>query len=140
MKMKSLMALLSSSTARFGRKGQVDYAAANEALNKLAQAFARRHPSCSVCAFNFGPWRGGMVTPALEEVFRSEGVGVVVTVSDGGVFTVASSQLLHEEVNDPFPCVGQDMHCVSAHSTGGRQRPRIDQHGGAARLRGSEQR
>ena len=32
-----VMVLFSSSTARFGRRGQADYAAANEVLNKLAQ-------------------------------------------------------------------------------------------------------
>ena len=41
---------------------------------------------------------------------------MVVTVADRGVLTVSSSQLLHDVVIDPFPCVGQDMHCVSAHS------------------------
>jgi len=36
------IALFSSSTGRFGRVGQVDYAVANEVLNKTAQAEARR--------------------------------------------------------------------------------------------------
>ena len=39
-----LLALFSSSTARFGRAGQVDYAVANEVVNKLAQREARRRP------------------------------------------------------------------------------------------------
>lgn len=33
-----LLALFSSYTGRFGRTGQVDYAAANEVLNKIAQS------------------------------------------------------------------------------------------------------
>ena len=40
------LVMFSSSTARFGRIGQVDYAMANEALNKLAQAEARRRRNC----------------------------------------------------------------------------------------------
>ncbi|MDE2511972.1 MAG: SDR family oxidoreductase, partial [Elusimicrobia bacterium] len=37
-----LLALFSSSTARYGRVGQSDYAIANEVLNKAAQVLARR--------------------------------------------------------------------------------------------------
>ena len=46
--------------------------------------------------------------------FRSE--GLVVAVSSGGVFTVASSQLLHDGVSDAFPCNGQNMQCVTEHA------------------------
>jgi NAD(P)-dependent dehydrogenase (short-subunit alcohol dehydrogenase family) len=72
-----LIALFSSSTGRFGRTGQVAYAAANEALNKLAQSEARRRPGCRVVAVNWGPWEGGMVTPALRSVFAAEGIGLI---------------------------------------------------------------
>ena len=67
----------SSSTARFGRRGQVDYAAANEVLNKLAQQQADSRKDCRVVSINWGPWDGGMVTPALKKIFASEGVGVI---------------------------------------------------------------
>ena len=40
------LALFASTTGRFGRTGQVDYAVANEVLNKMAQAEARRRPDC----------------------------------------------------------------------------------------------
>jgi acyl transferase domain-containing protein/NAD(P)-dependent dehydrogenase (short-subunit alcohol dehydrogenase family) len=69
--------LFSSSTGRFGRKGQVDYAVANEVLNKTAQALARNRSDCKVVSVNWGPWAGGMVTPALRKVFADEGVGVI---------------------------------------------------------------
>jgi hypothetical protein len=69
--------LFSSSTARFGRAGQVDYAVANEVLNKLAQQEARRRPACRVASVNWGPWEGGMVTPFLRKVFENEGVGLI---------------------------------------------------------------
>ena len=72
-----LMVMFSSSTARFGRKGQCDYAIANEVLNKIAQAQARQRPDCRVISVNWGPWDGGMVTPALRKVFAAEGVGVI---------------------------------------------------------------
>jgi NAD(P)-dependent dehydrogenase (short-subunit alcohol dehydrogenase family) len=71
------IALFSSSTGRFGRIGQVDYAVANEVLNKMAQQEARLRPDCRVVALNWGPWDGGMVTPALKKLFVQEGVEVI---------------------------------------------------------------
>ncbi|MBI2423068.1 MAG: SDR family NAD(P)-dependent oxidoreductase [Candidatus Hydrogenedentes bacterium] len=82
-----IIALFSSSTGRFGRVGQVDYAAANEILNKIAQRESRRRPQCRVCAFNWGPWAGGMVDASLAEVFRKEGVGLI-GLHDGARFLV----------------------------------------------------
>jgi NAD(P)-dependent dehydrogenase (short-subunit alcohol dehydrogenase family) len=71
------VALFSSVTGREGRKGQSDYAVANEVLNKVAQQLAAKWPACRVVSVNWGPWDGGMVTPALKRLFASEGVGVV---------------------------------------------------------------
>jgi NAD(P)-dependent dehydrogenase (short-subunit alcohol dehydrogenase family) len=72
-----ILVLFSSSTGRFGRTGQIAYAAANEVLNKTAQLVARQRPACRCVALNWGPWEGGMVTPALAEVFASEGIGLI---------------------------------------------------------------
>jgi len=77
------IALFSSTTGRFGRSGQVDYAVANEVLNKLAQREARRRPACRCVSVNWGPWDGGMVTPALKKVFASEGIGLI-PLDEGG--------------------------------------------------------
>ncbi len=71
------IALFASTTGRFGRSGQVDYAVANEVLNKIAQAEARRRPGCRTVSINWGPWDGGMVTPALKKVFAGEGIGLI---------------------------------------------------------------
>ena len=71
------LAVFSSSTGRFGRPGQVAYAAANEAMNKLAQAESHRRPKCRVVAVNWGPWDGGMVSPSLRDVFAAEGIGLI---------------------------------------------------------------
>jgi acyl transferase domain-containing protein/NAD(P)-dependent dehydrogenase (short-subunit alcohol dehydrogenase family) len=67
----------SSTTGRFGRKGQIAYAAANEVLNKLAQQEAHQRPGCRVLSMNWGPWEGGMVTPQLRRIFENEGVGLI---------------------------------------------------------------
>ncbi len=71
------LVLFSSSTGRFGRTGQVDYAIANEVLNKTAQRYAHLLPRCRVVSVNWGPWDGGMVTPALKKLFNEEGVGLI---------------------------------------------------------------
>ncbi len=72
-----VVVFFSSSTARFGRKGQVGYAVANEVLNKTAWRLAARIPSARVVSVGWGPWDGGMVTPALAKVFHDEGVGLI---------------------------------------------------------------
>ena len=71
------LALFSSSTGRFGRIGQSDYAISNEILNKLAQQQSRLRPGCRVVSINWGPWDGGMVTPSLKKMFAEEGVGII---------------------------------------------------------------
>jgi NAD(P)-dependent dehydrogenase (short-subunit alcohol dehydrogenase family)/acyl carrier protein len=71
------MVMFSSSTGRYGRTGQVDYAVANEILNKMAQQQAAQRPGCRVLSLNWGPWDGGMVTPALKKLFAKEGVAVI---------------------------------------------------------------
>ncbi len=77
------IALFASTTGRFGRSGQVDYAVANEVLNKLAQAESRRRAGCRSVSINWGPWDGGMVTPALKKVFAGEGIGLI-GLAEGG--------------------------------------------------------
>jgi acyl transferase domain-containing protein/acyl carrier protein/NAD(P)-dependent dehydrogenase (short-subunit alcohol dehydrogenase family) len=83
-----VLALFSSSTARYGRIGQSDYAVANEALNKAAQVLSARLPECRVASFGWGPWDGGMVDAGLKKLFASEGVGVIA-LEAGGAHLVA---------------------------------------------------
>ncbi|PKL44104.1 MAG: beta-ketoacyl synthase, partial [Candidatus Riflebacteria bacterium HGW-Riflebacteria-2] len=69
--------LFSSFSGRFGRTGQVDYSMANEVLNKVAHKLRIIRPDARVHSFNWGPWDGGMVTPALRNVFLAEGIGLI---------------------------------------------------------------
>jgi NAD(P)-dependent dehydrogenase (short-subunit alcohol dehydrogenase family) len=69
-----------SVSGRFGNVGQVDYSAANEVLNKLADQFAARlDPSARtrVVCINWGPWDGGMVSDELRRVYASRGIGLI---------------------------------------------------------------
>jgi acyl transferase domain-containing protein/NAD(P)-dependent dehydrogenase (short-subunit alcohol dehydrogenase family) len=80
--------LFSSVSGRMGNSGQVDYAMANEVLNKRAQLLAIERPDCKVTAINWGPWDGGMVTPALKKAFRQRGAGLI-PLADGAAAMVA---------------------------------------------------
>ena len=71
------LVVFSSVAARFGNKGQVDYAMANEVLNKIAQAESCRRSDCRVIAINWGPWDGGMVTPGLRHEFERRGIHLI---------------------------------------------------------------
>jgi malonyl CoA-acyl carrier protein transacylase len=75
------IALFSSVAARTGNQGQVDYAMANEILNKVATAEAVRRRASDepvvVKSLGWGPWEGGMVTPALKARFEQLGVPMI---------------------------------------------------------------
>lgn len=67
----------SSVAGRFGNRGQGDYAAANEVVNKLAVRLDRRWPT-RVCSINWAPWdKRGMVSPELKREFMERGVGLL---------------------------------------------------------------
>ena len=71
------VALFTSVSGRFGRRGQVDYAMANEALVGVAASLRATWPASRVVAFDWGPWQGGMVTPSLAAQFTREGIGLL---------------------------------------------------------------
>jgi NAD(P)-dependent dehydrogenase (short-subunit alcohol dehydrogenase family) len=69
-------ALFSSIAGRFGNEGQSDYAAANDALNKLAVWLDRRLPG-RVVAVNWGPWSGVGMVSDLEGHLGRRGLGMI---------------------------------------------------------------
>ncbi len=76
------LVFFSSVSGRFGNRGQSDYAAANEILNKLAVYLDRRWPA-RVVAINWGPWDApGMVSDELRRDFARRGVSLV-TAAEG---------------------------------------------------------
>jgi NAD(P)-dependent dehydrogenase (short-subunit alcohol dehydrogenase family) len=70
-------AFFSSIAGRFGNEGQSDYAAANDALNKLAVWLDRRWP-CRVVSINWGPWSGLGMVSELEGYLGRRGLGMVL--------------------------------------------------------------
>ena len=72
--------LFGSIAGVFGNRGQVDYAAANDALDTLAHALSRRKPGMRTVAFDWGPWAasgGGMVSPELEAEYARRKIGAI---------------------------------------------------------------
>ncbi|MDR1395369.1 MAG: SDR family NAD(P)-dependent oxidoreductase, partial [Deltaproteobacteria bacterium] len=96
-----LVVFFSSSTARFGRQGQSDYAAGNEVLNKTAWELSALHPHTRVLAVNWGPWAGGMVTESLAGQFQGEGVGLIGLKEGAETFV----RLIRSPVGDPAEVV-----------------------------------
>ncbi len=67
----------SSVSAVFGNRGQTDYAAANDQLDKLALYLAK-NPSVRALSIDWGPWTGvGMVSDALERAYRTQGTELI---------------------------------------------------------------
>jgi NADP-dependent 3-hydroxy acid dehydrogenase YdfG len=86
------MCLFSSVAARSGNAGQADYAMANEVLNKVAAAEARRRgDACRVVSIGWGPWEGGMVTPSLHKHFESRGVTLLPVAVGAAAFVAELS-------------------------------------------------
>ena len=71
------LVFFSSVSGRFGNRGQGDYAAANEVLNKMAVCLDAQWPA-RVVALNWGPWdSGGMVSAEVRKQFAERGVALI---------------------------------------------------------------
>ncbi len=71
------VAFFGSVSGVFGNRGQVDYAAANDALDELATVANVSRPVRTV-SLDWGPWAGtGMVSPELEREYARRGIGLI---------------------------------------------------------------
>ena len=86
------ISLFSSVAARHGNSGQAAYAMANEVMNRVAHAEAALRPATRVKSLNWGPWDGGMVTPALRRHFQQAGIGILGIEEGAGLF---ADEILH---------------------------------------------
>lgn len=108
-----LICVFSSVAARFGNPGQSDYAMANEVLGRVAAAEARRRDGqCLVRAIDWGPWDGGMVTPALRGHFKTLGVPLIPLET--------GARMMMDELRQG-PSVGVEVVIGGAPSTGARR-------------------
>jgi acyl transferase domain-containing protein/NAD(P)H-dependent flavin oxidoreductase YrpB (nitropropane dioxygenase family)/NAD(P)-dependent dehydrogenase (short-subunit alcohol dehydrogenase family) len=105
--------LFSSVSGRFGNRGQVDYAAANEILNKLAAHLDARWP-CRVVAVNWGPWDGSnMVGPVVREQFLRQGVQLIEPAAGCEAFL---RELCSGSKGNPEVILGAGPWCAIDHS------------------------
>ncbi len=98
--------LFSSAAGFYGNAGQSDYAIANEILNKTAYRFVAQHPQAQVVSFNWGPWDGGMVTPALKRMFEQRGVYIIPQQVGAEYFVQQLSRLTN---TGPQVLIGNDL-------------------------------
>ena len=84
----------SSIVATFGNRGQSDYAAANDYLDRLAVVLKRKIAG-RVLSINWGPWAdAGMVSPELSREYAKRGIALIEP--DVGVASFMD-ELLHGE-------------------------------------------
>jgi hypothetical protein len=70
--------LFASVSGVFGNAGQVDYAAANSALDVIAHHRRRLPGAARVVAVDWGPWAGtGMVGAELAREYGRRGIGLI---------------------------------------------------------------
>ncbi|MDN3512805.1 MAG: SDR family NAD(P)-dependent oxidoreductase [Candidatus Brocadia sp.] len=71
------LVFFSSVAGRFGNRGQGDYVAANEVMNKLA-VYLDGQWAGRVVSINWGPWdKTGMVSPEVKRQFAERGVQLI---------------------------------------------------------------
>jgi NAD(P)-dependent dehydrogenase (short-subunit alcohol dehydrogenase family) len=92
------LVFFSSVSARYGNRGQCDYSAANEVLNKLAGRLNAQWPG-RVVSMNWGPWQteGGMVSPELAARFKAAGVELIEVPAGSRAFV---AELMHGRKQD----------------------------------------
>jgi NAD(P)-dependent dehydrogenase (short-subunit alcohol dehydrogenase family) len=68
------LVFFTSVAGRTGNRGQCDYAAANEVVNRFAWWLHHRWPAVKIRAINWGPWESGMASEEVNRQFRERGV------------------------------------------------------------------
>ncbi len=110
--------LFSSVAARFGNIGQVDYAVANEVLNKVAVAEAAQRKNCTVRAINWGPWDGGMVDASLKKSFQAKKIPLIPVEQGAAAFlkemTAGSREAVEVVIGSELPSSADTVSVRSA--------------------------
>jgi len=97
--------MFSSTAGRYGNKGQSDYAAANEVLNRLAWKMKAEHPNVVVKSLNWGPWTGvGMASEVVNDQFIDRGI-IPIDVTHGTRYFIG--ELMHGDSKDVEIILGE---------------------------------
>ncbi|MGQ0529717.1 MAG: SDR family NAD(P)-dependent oxidoreductase [Panacagrimonas sp.] len=93
-----LLCFFTSVAGRYGNRGQTDYAAANEALNRCAWMLHRRFAQTRVMAINWGPWDGGMASEGVKRALRERGMEPIPVAAGRRMFADELAQGLRNDV------------------------------------------
>ena len=98
------VAFFASVAGRYGNRGQTDYGAANEVLNRFAWLLqAKWGQRVKVSSINWGPWARttngpGMLTPETARQFRERGVNLIEPEEGRGFLIRELLYAPHDEV------------------------------------------
>ncbi|MDR2519895.1 MAG: SDR family oxidoreductase [Eubacteriaceae bacterium] len=103
------LAVFSSAAAYFGNEKQADYTLANEILNKFVNEFRKVYPNTFAMAINWGPWEGGMVSPALKSILLARNI-VMVPYEQGSRMFADQFRYRFKEGHSQFLIHSTDQH------------------------------
>jgi hypothetical protein len=107
-----LSCVFSSVAGLFGNIGQVDYAMANEILNRMALQLTSLIPDTSrSLSIIWGAWDAGMVTPQIRQLFEQRGVALIPTEQGSRQF----AELCLSATASTLVMVGPDAALSSRH-------------------------
>ena len=82
------LVLFSSIAGRYGNRGQSDYAAANEVMNRLAWQLDKSWSNTRVVSINWGPWDTiGMASEGVKRQLRERGI-IPIPLASGRQFFI----------------------------------------------------
>jgi NADP-dependent 3-hydroxy acid dehydrogenase YdfG len=115
------LVLFSSIAGRTGNIGQSDYAMANAVLDAVAVSERRRRgDGCVVKSIGWGPWDGGMVTPALAAHFQRLGVPPIPLDAGAAAFV---AELLDARPDEIHVLLGVASGVEARHDLAAARRP-----------------
>ena len=79
------LVFFASVAGRAGNRGQCDYAAANELVNRFAWWLHHRWAHVRISSINWGPWETGMASAEVNRQFRERGV-IPIPRAEGRTF------------------------------------------------------
>jgi acyl transferase domain-containing protein/NAD(P)H-dependent flavin oxidoreductase YrpB (nitropropane dioxygenase family)/NAD(P)-dependent dehydrogenase (short-subunit alcohol dehydrogenase family) len=93
--MLRFVGFFSSVAGAFANRGQADYVAGNEVMNKLAVALNHEwaDTGCRVVALNWGPWQKGMASDAVQKQFRARGIEPIPVAAGRGAMMAELSSV-----------------------------------------------
>ncbi|GAB3885486.1 type I polyketide synthase [Kibdelosporangium lantanae] len=87
-----------------GNRGQADYAAANDTLDRLARFWAATQPDTHVVSVDWGPWAGTGMAAGLAEEYGRRGITLIDPTE--GVTCLLDEIAAGDEVQVVYHCVG----------------------------------